>query len=490
LTSRSILLAPTLAAGLAAVLLCGCAAVGPDFEAPAAPAASGLAMKGDDASPAAAIGAAAPAGAWWLSLGSPDLDHTIRQALKDSPSLAEADATLTAAAENAAAAGVQLGPQGGVTAAASRDRINLAAYGFTSFPNPTVSLYSVGGTVSYDLDLFGGRRRALESAKAQAEAQAYRAGAAYLTLTGDVALQAVQIAALRAQIAAANAVIADDRSNLDLVRKALQAGSAPPAAQVSALAQLAEDRAAVPPLTQALAQARHALAVLVGRAPSDYDAPAFDLTAIQAPASLPVELPSELAHRRPDILAAEADLHAATAEIGVQQAKLYPDITLSAGLTQTALTPDKILDYGFSGWNIGPGLSLPVLGREGLSDQKKAAEANARVAFARYQQTVLQAFGQVADALQALASDEATIQAETETGAQAQKNLDNMRFAYANGGGTLLDVTDAQRGLSRARIALAQAQGRKLADVVRLYMATGADWADLGAERSLAANAG
>jgi NodT family efflux transporter outer membrane factor (OMF) lipoprotein len=479
LTSRT-LLAPA----LAAALLCGCAAVGPNFAPPAAPSAAGFAMKGDTQPVGVAMAAAAqPAAQWWRSFGSDDLDRVIRQALNDSPTLAEADATLAQAQANAAAAGAQLGPQGTLNASVAEDRINLAAYGFTGFSNPTVSLYSVGGTVSYDLDLFGGRRRAAESAKARAQAENYRAGAAYLTLTGDVALQAVQIAALRAQIEAVKAVIADDRTNLDLARKAQDAGGAPPSAQVSVRAQLAEDQATLPPLNQALGQARHALALLVGRAPSDWAAPDFDLADLKAPAVIPIDLPSQLAHRRPDILAAEADLHAATADIGVQQAKLYPDITLNAGLTQTALTPGKILDYGFSGWNVGPGLSLPILGRAGLKDQQTAAQAQARAAFARYQQTVLKAFGQVADALQGLASDNDAIAAEADAQAQARKNLDNMRFAYAHGGTTLLDVTDAQRSLNRARMAYAQAQGRKLTDVVRLYMATGADWTALGAER-------
>jgi outer membrane protein TolC len=208
------------------------------------------------------------------------------------------------------------------------------------------------------------------------------------------------------------------------------------------------------------------------------------LADLKAPASIPVELPSQLAHRRPDILAAEADLHAATADIGVQQAKLYPDITLNAGLTQTSLTPDKILQYGFSGWNVGPGLSLPILGRGSLKAEQKAAEAQARGSFARYQQTVLQAFGQVADALQGLASDDEALKADLDAQLLAQKNLDNARFAYANGGTNLLDVTDAQRGLNRARMAYAQAQGRRLADVVRLYVATGADWTTLGKVQS------
>jgi len=472
-----------IATPLAALLLCSCAAVGPNFAPPQGPAASGFAMKGDAQPTSVALADdAAPAARWWRNLGSADLDRVMDQALGDSPTLAEADAALTAAQQDAIAAGAQLGPQGSLNAAVSRDRINLAAYGFTEFPKPTVNLYSVGGTVSYDLDLFGGRRRAAESARAKAQAEGFRAGAAYLTLTGDVAMQAVQIASLRAQIAAANAVLADDRDNLALARKALDAGSEAPSAQVSVSAQLAEDQASIPALTSALAQARHALAVLVGHAPSDWSAPDFDLSDLKPPAAIPIELPSQLARRRPDILAAEADLHAATADVGVQEAKLYPDITLNAGLTQTALTPQKILDYGFSGWNVGPGLSLPILGRGGLKAEQGAAQAQARAAFARYQQTVLTAFGQVADVLQGLASDDEALAAQTQAQSLAQKNLGNARFAYAHGGATLLDVTDAQRGLSRARIAYAQAEGRRLADVVRLYMATGADWTERSAE--------
>lgn len=480
-----------IATSLAALALCSCSAVGPNFAPPQAPPASGFAMKGDAQPTSIALAStSAPAALWWRNLGSADLDRVMDQALADSRTLAEADAALAAARQDALAAGSQLGPQGSLNAGVSRQRINLAAYGFTEFPNPTVNLYSVGGTVSYDLDLFGGRRRALESAQAKAQAEGFRAGAAYLTLTGNVAMQAVQIAALRAQIAAANAVIADDRANLDLARKALAAGAEAPSAQVSVSAQLAEDQASGIPLTSALAQARHALALLVGHAPSDWTAPDFDLADLKAPQRVPIALPSQLARRRPDILAAEADLHAATANIGVQAAKLYPDITLNAGLTQTALTPEKILDYGFSGWNVGPALSLPILGRGGLKAQQGAAQAQARAAFARYQQTVLTAFGQVADALQGLASDEQVLAAQADAQSLAQKTLDNARFAYSHGGATLLDVTDAQRGLNRARIAYAQAQGRRLGDVVRLYLATGADWSERGAGRDVAADGG
>jgi NodT family efflux transporter outer membrane factor (OMF) lipoprotein len=465
------------APALAAVLLSACATVGPNFESPAAPEATGYRMTGDASAKIPQLASSAEgSGDWWAAFGSDDLNRVVSQALSDSPTLAQANAALTQSREAANAARGGLGPQGELNAGIQESRINVAAFGFTGFPSPTISLYSVGGNVSYDLDLYGGRHRAVEDAQARAEAQAFRAKAAYLTLTGNVAMQAVQIATLRAQIAAVQSVIAEDRKNLDYVQKLQAGGAAAPSAQVSARAQMVQDQATLPALNQQLAQARHGLALLVGQAPSNWTAPDFDLDRLTLPAAIPVELPSELVHRRPDILAAEADLHAAVANIGVQQARLYPDVKLNAGLTQTALTPDKIFDYNFSGWNVGPALSLPLFGRKELKAGQRAAEAAAKGALAQYQQTVLTAFTQVADVMQALASDEQAIAAQDEARRVAEADLANSRFAFQNGGGNLLDVTQAERRLSETRQAYTLAQGRRYADAVRLYVATAADW--------------
>ncbi|MGZ3280169.1 MAG: efflux transporter outer membrane subunit [Caulobacteraceae bacterium] len=474
-----------LAAAGAAALLSACAAVGPNFQPPAAPRGAGYAMAGEAQPAQADLSAhAEQAGEWWRALGSPELDRTVRQALSDSPSLKAADAALAQAREGVLAARGGLQPSGGLNAGIEETRVNVAAFGFTGFPSPTISLYSIGGDVSYDLDLYGGRRRQVENAEAMAQAQGFRAKAAYLSLTGNVALQAVRIATLRAQIAAVQSVIDEDAKNLDFVRRAQEAGGAAPAAQVSARAQLVQDQALMPPLNQQLAEARHALALLVGQAPSDWAAPDFDLTALALPAKIPVELPSELVRRRPDILAAEADLHAATAAIGVQQAKLYPDVKLSAALTQTALTPSKIFDYGFSGWNVGPSLTAPILGRGVLKARQRAAEDAAKASLAQYHQTVLTAFTQVADVLQALKNDEAAVALQDEARRVAEEDLKNAQFAYRNGGGALIEVTQAERRLSETRQAYAQAAGKRYADAVRLYVATAADWAAAGSERT------
>lgn len=458
---------------LAAVLAAGCATVGPDFQTPAPLTVDRFAMTGDAAPVLAAL--QAPAGAWWTALGSPQLDVVMVQALKDSPTLAEADATLRRAQIQAVQANALIAPQVEGNAGATRQRINTQQFGFTGFPSPTISLYSIGAGVSYDLDLFGGAKRGLEAAEARAQEQASRTDAAYLTLTGNVALQAVRIATLRAQLDAARAVVADGEQTLDIARKAEAAGGAARSSLSPSVAQVAADRAQIAPLEAQLSQARHALALLVGQAPGNWSAPDFDLAAFAAP-SAPAAVPSELVRRRPDILAAEAALHVATAQVGVETAKLYPNVKLSAGYAQGALSPGDLFSYDSSGWNFGPSVSLPLFDGGRRKAGRDAAKQDALAADARYRQTVLVAFGQVADALDALAHDDQELHAVREQAAAAERSFADQRRAFDLGGGTLLAVVDAQRQLGRARRDLARVQGNRYADMVRLFTAVAADW--------------
>jgi NodT family efflux transporter outer membrane factor (OMF) lipoprotein len=465
-----------------AALLAGCATVGPDFARPEAPKASGYAMQGDPVPAEARLDAAtAASGPWWTAFGSPALDAVIRQAVADSPTLTEADATLGQAQSALAQARGVAGPQVEATAGANRQRANLQAFGFTSFgdvtlSNPTFNLYSVGGSVGYDLDLFGGQRRRIEGAAARVQAQGRRADAAYLTLTANVALQAVTIATLRAQIEAVEQMIAADQANIDLVHRANALGGSTSTARVAAESQLEEDRALAPPLRGQLGAARHALAVLVGHAPADWTAPEFALSEMVLAAPVPLALPSKLVRKRPDILAAEADLHAATAEIGVATADLYPNIRLTASLTQGSLKPENIFSYDASAWNLGAGLTAPIFNGGALRAKRQEAREAARASSARYQQTVLTAFAQVADALSALAADDEALEAYGRSESQAAESLRLARVAYENGGGTMLEVLDAQRHVHDVRSDLVRAQGQRLADAVRLFAASGADW--------------
>ncbi|MGC1302293.1 MAG: efflux transporter outer membrane subunit [Caulobacteraceae bacterium] len=473
----------SLTALVIAMELEGCAAVGPDFKRPVAPAEAGYAMAGEQgpSSQHATIGAKV-AQDWWGAFHSPELDRAMRQALANNPDIAVADATLLAARADLAAARGQRLPQVDLDAGVERERLNFATFGFdtSEFPgiqnNPELSIYSVGASVSYALDVFGGLRRNQEAAAARADAQAHRLDAAYLALTGQVATQAAIIAAIRAEIVVVEQVTASDRRNIELVRSAQRAGGVAEGARVNAQAQADADNALLPPLEQQLTVARHALAVLVGKAPADYSAPDFDLATLPLPADIPVSVPSDLVRQRPDILQAEADLHAATAYIGVQTAKLYPRIDLSAGLTQSALQPEHIFDWPSTAYTLGAGLSAPVFHGGQLKAQRQSAQRQADAAAAAYRSTVLHAFGQVADTLQALSHDEAELAAEqrTEQSAAATLRLDTL--AYREGGQGLLPVVDAQRQVDSARLRVVQVQARRYLDTIQLFVATGRGW--------------
>ena len=466
--------------GASALVLAACQTVGPEFQHPADPKgakAAGYAMVGDPATAAVSLNPEArPAGPWWNVFGSPELDQTIRSALVDSPTLAAANATLQRAQADARAAKGDQQVKVDANAAAQRARINTQAFGFTGFPSPTIPLYSVGGTVSYDLDLFGGERRATEAARAKAEAAARQADAAYLTLSSNVALQAMMVAGLRAEIASIEDIVADDQRLVDMARRAQAAGGEAPTAANGVVAALIQDRALIPPLERQLAAARHQLALLSGKSPSEWTPPDFDLAKIKTPAVVEYAMPSTLVHSRPDILESEAELHAATAQIGVTIAAQYPDIRLSANLTQSAIKPLELFNYSSSGWNLLSGVTAPIFSGGTLKAERRAAEAEARASLARYQQTVLRAFVQVSDALAALGTDDQQAAALTRAQAAAEATVRDAENAYRLGGGPLMQVVDARRQLSRARRALAEAQGQRFADLVELYAATAADW--------------
>jgi NodT family efflux transporter outer membrane factor (OMF) lipoprotein len=291
-------------------------------------------------------------------------------------------------------------------------------------------------------------------------------------------MAALEIATIRAEIAAAQQTVAEDQKVIDIVHAAQAAGGEAPSASVSAKAQLAEDEAALPPLRQQLAQTRHALAQLVGQAPGDWSPPEFDLTSFAAPSAAPISLPSSLVRRRPDILAAEADLHAATADIGVATAQLYPDIRITANLAQTALSPTSLFTYNGTGWTLAGGIAQPIFHGGALKANRRAAIDAANAALARYKGTVIAAFTQVADVMSAIAQDDAEIAAQAHAQDEAAAAVRDDETAYKLGGGALLPVLDDERQLQAARRTLVLAQGRRLADIAQLYVATAADWRD------------
>jgi NodT family efflux transporter outer membrane factor (OMF) lipoprotein len=462
--------------------------VGPNFRPPAPTADAGYIAPNDDPTNIGPIQTAVGdkvIADWWTLFHSPVLDQLVRQAIAANPTLEAARARLAQARDAGQAEGAPLHVD--ATAGVKEQQANLNAFSggvfsnsskidgvaLPAFPtNPKFPLYSIGAAVSYNTDLFGGVRRRRESLKASAEEKARELDAAYLTLTGQVVAQALTIGDATIQIRDLREVVANDEADLDFARKAVAAGGAPRVEIPQIQSQLSQDRAAIPPQQQRLDAARHRMAALLGKPPADFAAPGFDERSGSLPLVIPVSVPSALVHNRPDILQAEARLHAATAEIGVATANLYPNINLTATLNQDALTPQTIFSPMSTSWVVGAGLTAPIFHGGELQARKREAQDAARAALADYQQTVLAAFNQVADQLQAIAHDNQAYEDQTKALVAAQERVDMLRKAEVAGGATAVQVLHAERDLNRIRLALeAQGNGR-YGDTALLLLAT------------------
>jgi NodT family efflux transporter outer membrane factor (OMF) lipoprotein len=447
---------------------------GPNFIAPPAPTVSRYSAQAvPEAQPAPpGAPAAAPAdGYWWQVLQSTQLDATVRAAIDGNRDLRAARATLAQTDALTRASDAALYPNMTLDAGAGRQKLGAEALG--SFSLPPFSYYSVGASVSYLFDFSGGVRRSIEAQRARDEAQRHETDAATLALSGHVVMQALGLAAARAQIESIEALLADDREDLRLAQDAFDAGSGTKVDILSARSQLANDETLLPPLRRERAMAEHALALLVGRAPAEWSAPEFTLAEFVVPQALPLSLPSELAHRRPDILAAEAQLHAATADIGVATANLYPQVSLSATGGPQAAALRSLFDASAEAGGLGVGLVAPLFDHGALRARQSAAQQAQQAALARYEQVVLRSLGQVADALESLAHDAELLQSEQSAVAVAADSLGLTRESYSAGNSGVLQVLEAQRQSQQARLGLVRAEAQRDADAVSLLLALG-----------------
>ena len=457
---------------LLAFALGGCA-VGPDFVAPEAPRQLGytpqplLAVDAGATEPPQQLTPGVAAPRWWRAFGSAELDATVERALRDSPSVAQAAAALAQAdalaraATGARAAQIDLGAQ------ASRSR-SAGAIGTLD-----ASAFSAGPRVAYDTDAFGGQRRLIEQQRALAEVQRAQLDAARQALAASVVARALDIAAAREQLAAVAQLLAVDRDALARVLDAQGAGAASAADVAAARSQLAGDETLLPPLRQQLAVARDALAVLVGRTPADAPLPSFDVAQLQLPRQLPLVVPSALVRRRPDIVAAQAQLHAASAAIGVASAALYPQISIDASWSWQAASAGALFDQ--SGlWQLAASATAPLFHGGTLRAQREAATAAWRGQLAAYRKTVLGAFAQVADVLQALDHDAQLVAAQRRALDAAETSLRLQQAAWRAGGASYAQVLLAQRAQQQALLGYARARAQRYLDTAQWFAATGA----------------
>jgi NodT family efflux transporter outer membrane factor (OMF) lipoprotein len=470
------------------LLLCSCE-VGPDFERPEAPATERYT---GDPLPAATASAPVEKGEaqrfqagrdipaeWWNLFHSTALDALIKDAVKASPNLKAAEAALRQSRELRLAGEGAFFPlvQGSFNASRNKTAASLTPVpaGNSLYYNQ----YTAQLSVSYTPDVFGGTRRTVEGLLAEEEAQRFQLEAAYLTLTSGLVAAALGEAALREQIAATKEIVRIQRDSLEILRRQFALGQVAGQDVAAQEAALAQAEATLPPLEKQLAQQRDLIAVLAGRVPSDQPAAKFELASVQLPQDLPVSLPSSLVEQRPDIRAAEASLHAASAAIGVAVAARLPQITLAGNYGNTALSPLTIASLfgpGTSFWTVAANASQTLFDAGTLLHKQRAAEAAFDQSAAQYKQTVLTAFQDVADTLEALKSDGDTLSATVASEKAAKQSLDIARRQLAAGAVHYLSLLNAENTYQQALIARVQASAARFADTAALFQALGGAW--------------
>lgn len=489
---------------LLSIITSGCM-VGPDFHSPKAPQTTTyteypqskktisvpLAKKAGKAQTFIA-GRDIPAD-WWRLFHSKEINALICKGLHNSPNLAAAEAALRQAHETwIAQIGASLFPA--VTANFSGERqrgaggsssgsssSSAGSSGSSGGSSSSIfNLYNASVGVTYTLDVFGGARRQIESLHDQMENERFQLEAAYLTLTSNIVTSSITIASLREQIVATRDLIHSQQQQLTIVKNQFVIGGASRADIYTQESQLQQTRATLPPLEQKLAVANHALSVLIGELPSQDAIPRFRLDRLTLPTELPISIPSLLVRQRPDIRASEALLASASAQIGVATANMYPQITLNANDGWSAATLGQLFRSQNNIWSFGGALAQPIFNAGSLLAKKRAAVAAFDQAFAQYQETVLQAFQNVADTLRALQHDAETLRDQKASEIAAYRALKLVEQQFQLGGVSYLALLISQRQYQTARISRIQAEAARYNDTAALFQALGGGWWNRG----------
>ena len=477
---------------LACMLVTGCA-VGPDFRKPAAPDVSDYTaqpLSTTASSPGFTGGEAQHfvkgsdiAGDWWTLFHSQPLNALIEQSLASNHDLKAARAALAVARENVLAQRGVYYPN--VTAGLSA--IHQGQSGeLAPTPNSNTFEYSIFTpqvNVSYAPDIFGLNRRNTELIKAQEQAVRFEMIAANISLVNNVVAAAIQEAALEAQIDATRQLIDLNAKSVETLRYQLSKGYASRLDVAAQESQLAQVTAMLPPLLKLSAQQRDLLAVLVGRFPSQAPMVRFELSSLKLPEDVPASLPSALVEQRPDVLLAEANLHAASAQIGIATANRLPNIELTANAGSSALAVGQLFTSGANFVGVAATLMAPIFDGGTLLHQQRAARAAYVQAAEQYRSTVLSAFQNVADTLTALQQDAEGLKAAADA---AQVTLDLSQRQSRDGYASYLTLLGAEQAFQQTRINLIQAQANRYVDTAALFQALGGGWwrrADLAGDR-------
>jgi NodT family efflux transporter outer membrane factor (OMF) lipoprotein len=475
-----------IAASAAALALAGCA-VGPDFKEPAPPATEAY-LPGPPPSPTSS--AEGPLGApqhlepgadipaqWWTLFHSKPLNDLVERALKNNPSLDSAQAALRQAWENVYAQQGSYWPQLTGSFSDSRNKTATGSVSPTSASgNPYYSLATAQLAVSFTPDVFGLNARSVESLAAQAENQKFQLEATYLTLTANVVTAAVSEASLRAQIEATEQTVKIVTELAQTLHKQFDLGQVAMGDVVAQEALLAQAQETLPPLRKQLAVQRDAVAALAGASPADDTTPPFTLANFELPVALPLSLPSTMVEQRPDVRAAAALLHAASASVGVAIANRLPQFTLTALGGSQANQLNQLFTPGNGFWTLSAGLTQPIFEGATLLHRERAADAALQQASAQYRSTVISALQNVADALRAVQFDADTLKAAVIAEHAAAQSLEITQAQLRLGAVSYLSLLNAEQTYQTARLATVQAQAGRLSDTAALFQALGGGW--------------
>jgi NodT family efflux transporter outer membrane factor (OMF) lipoprotein len=458
------------------VALSSCA-VGPDFETPPAPPVEHF-FPEKAASPGNGqyfVEDAEVPARWWTAFHSRNLDHLIDEAIAHNPSLDAADAAIRVAEANRDAVSGGFFPQISLN---SNSAYNFPSGDSTSstVTQTAFSYFTKQVQVGYVPDIWGANRRMVESLDAQRESQVHQRQAAYTLLAANVVKAAIEEASLRAQIIATQRIIELEEERIALLNRQHAYGAVAGTDIDLQQAELARARQALPALESRRARQRNLLTTLAGRYPSEEIGETFELSRLAAPRDLPVILPAQLVAQRPDIKAAEANVHSASAQIGVAVAARLPNIVLTANGGSSAFQLAQLFVPGTWSYNMLGNVAQPVFDGMKLLNQQRAAEAGLDEARAQYSNVVLKAFQDVADTLRALQSDAKAVALSRAAESSSRKYLEKIRAQHSYGGASQLAVVDAQRTYLNSSIARIQAEAQRLADTIALFVALGGGW--------------
>jgi NodT family efflux transporter outer membrane factor (OMF) lipoprotein len=489
-----------------ALLLSACA-VGPDFLKPDPPKDAGYSPKSLPVQTASAAvygggvqhfvaGADIPFD-WWTVFQSPALNALVEKAFRANPTIEQAQAALQQAEENVYAqqgffyptvqAGYQFQRQkvAGNMSASVAPGVQGNGTAITATQNPTgfphnkplfYNFHTTQVTVSYAPDVFGLNRRQVESLEAQAAVQRYELEATYITLATNVVAAAIQEVSVRAQIATVKEIIDINTKGLDLLRDQQKAGYAMGIDVAAQEAALAAAKAMLPPLQSQFEQTRDLIRALVGNLPNEDVDQTFELSSLHLPTNLPLSIPSKLVEQRPDVAAAEEQLRAANAQVGVAIANRLPIFSITGANGGTATQFAQMFEPGGPFWSIIGSVTQTVFDGGTLLHRERAADQALYQAAAQYRSTVIGAYQNVADTLHALISDADEVSAAVEAERAAKKTLDLTRAQMAGGYVNYLALLSAEQAYEQALMALVQAQATRFGDTAALFEALGGGW--------------